>query len=188
MDFPSYRMPHNPVVTMWSMECLGQYADAVGVRGLQAHGSTIWPTANMAYFWPLCFWDWVTVYQFAFLVGNGTAGFVDIGIYDSQKNRVVSAGSTAMSGSTNALQVLNVTDTELPPGDYLLAMALSSTTGSVYGATSTDEFLLSSLPIYEQSGLTNATLTDPGVPVLSTSLTALAVASWGIQLRSSPAL
>jgi hypothetical protein len=70
--------------------------------------------------------------------GNGAAvaGNLDVAIYKPDGTRLVSAGSTAQSGTTT-LQVVDVTDTFLMRGLYYMAMAsnTSGATQKVMGAT-----------------------------------------------------
>jgi hypothetical protein len=126
-----------------------------------------------------------TAYQLLFFVGLVSSGNIDVGIYDAQKNLIVSAGSTAMSATTSTVQELNIADTVLAPGNYLLAAACDNTTGTVFRIPTADELLLPALPVYEQAGLTAAALTNPGVPVITT-LSSTTIPAIGIQFRSSP--
>lgn len=163
-----YKMPPPPILTPWSPESLG-----IPIRGynntitLGGSVSGTYPVANKAYFYPFRLDDWATAYQLLFWVGATSAGNINVGIFDSQKNLIVSSGVTAMSATVNTVQELNITDTELPPGDYLLGVACSSATGTTFvnNVAAADEFVLAEMAIYEQAGLTNATFTDPAVPV-----------------------
>jgi hypothetical protein len=62
-----------------------------------------------------------------------SSGNIDIGIYGVDGTRLVSKGSTAMAG-TNTLQIFDVTDTYLAPGDYFLAIALDNNTAIVWAS------------------------------------------------------
>jgi hypothetical protein len=123
---------------------------------------------NKAYYYPFRLSDWGLARQLLFWVGATSSGNIDVGVYDSQKNLIVSAGSTAMSATVNTVQELNITDTLLPPGDYLLGVACSTTGGTCFqtGSASSDEAMLSMVPIYEQTSA--LALPDPCVPVLCT--------------------
>ena len=74
------------------------------------------------------------------LIGAGTTGNLDAGIYDAATlGRIINSGSTAL-GSANTVQELNITDTPLAPGDYLMAVQFSSTSGSFFrNAPANDE-------------------------------------------------
>lgn len=151
---------------------------------LMGAGSTAWPTANKAFFFPFRLTEWATAYQLLFWVGATSSGNLNVGIYDNEFNLIVSAGSTAMSATVNTVQELNIADTVLPPGDYYLAVAVDNITGTCFKAGGlADESTLSSIPVYEQAGLTAATLTNPGVPVVTTEGT---IHVWivGIQFRN----
>ena len=116
-------------------------------------------------------------------MGSASAGNIDVAVYDSALNRVVSAGSTAMSATVNTVQELNVTDTLLSPGQYLFGVACSSASGSVFLVSDVDEQVLSLMPVYEVTGLSSATWPATIAPVISTAATTrLAIA--GMQLRS----
>ncbi len=138
---PTIMHPHHP-------DALG---GALVAAVLNAVTATPWVVANKAYYYPFKLYDWATVYQLMFFVGSASSGNVDIGIYDGQGNRIVSAGSTAMSATANTIQVINVTDTVLPPGDYFLALARDTTSGNQYATGIADELGLSQFPIYEEA-------------------------------------
>lgn len=87
-------------------------------------------TASLAMFIPVIVRNQITVYQLGWSNGATVSGNVDVGIYDRNQNRLVSAGSTAQAG-TSALQIVDVADTVLAPGLYYLAMAMDNGTGLV---------------------------------------------------------
>jgi hypothetical protein len=132
--------------------------------GSAASGS--WSVNNKAYFYPFRLQSHAVAYQLLFWVGATSSGNIDVGIYDSQKNLVVSSGSTAMSATVNTVQELNITDTALPPGDYLLAGACSTTGGTCFRVASNDELALASYPVYEQT--LALALPNPCTPVACT--------------------
>lgn len=184
-DFPAYRLAAPPVLTPFSMESLGALLTGYTNFGLSNAASASW-TANTALFYPFELASWATAYQLLWYVGATSNGNIDVGIYDSQQNLIVSSGSTAMSASTNTVQELNITDTVLAPGKYFLAAGCDSGTGTIFRFSPlADESALPSLPIYEQTGLTGPTLTNPGTAVVSTRSVPIVVAV-GIQFRSSP--
>jgi hypothetical protein len=182
-DWPALQLPPPPILTPFSPDSLGLVLANSGVSGMQVIASGTWPFANRAYFYPFTLPGFATVYQLLFWVGATSAGNIDVGIYDDEKNRLVSAGSTAMSATVNTWQELNVTDTPLPPGEYLLAAVASSSTGTFMRNTfTTDEAGLSAVPIYSQD-TAGPPLPDPCAPVITTDATP-PVAGIGIQLRS----
>lgn len=149
------------VLDGWTTHMLHANASLLGA----ATASTAWPANNKAYFYPVTLNDWVTVYQMFFYVGATSSGNIDVGIYDSQKNKIITSGSTAMSATINTIQTINTTDTVLPPGEYLVAGACSTTGGTCFRCTNiaADEIFLPSSVAYEQT--TALALPDPCNPV-----------------------
>lgn len=115
----------------YSPEALGG-AVAGGLFGAPAApASATWPSANLAVAWPFVLNQYVTVRKLFLYVGSAQAGNVDVGIYDEAYARKVSSGSTAL-GAVTTVQEFDVADTDLGPGRYYLAVALSSTSGTVF--------------------------------------------------------
>ncbi len=133
-----------------------------------ATASTAWPANNKAYFYPVSLGVFVTVYNFYFWVGATSSGNIDVGVYDSEKNLLVAAGSTAMSATISTIQVVPCTDTVLSPGDYLIGGVCSTTVGTCLRSTNTmaDELFMPTQAVYEQA--TALPLPNPCVPVLTT--------------------
>lgn len=181
MDFPIYKLPPPPVLTPFCIESLGLFTPVATLSPLGSIASTAWPTNNLAFFYPFRLYDWATAYQLLFWVGATSSGNIDVGIYDSQLNLIVGAGSTAMSATVNTVQELNIADTILPPGDYLLGVVCSTTAGTVFGSITADENILSSVPVYEQASA--LPLPNPCVPVMATGVNPFRAAC-GIQFRS----
>jgi hypothetical protein len=180
-DFPVYKLPNPPVLTPFHPHSKGFHVQQnLMSSGGVTSGAVV---ANTAWIYSFMLTDWAIAYQLLWYVGATSGGNIDVGIYDAQKNRLVSAGSTAMSATTNTVQELNITDTVLPPGNYLLAGAGDNAGGTVFRNNLTDEVVLSYGPIYEQTGLTGPTLPDPLVPVMTTNATPVLMVI-GIQLRS----
>lgn len=97
-----------------------------------ATASAAWPASSRAIFQPFEVQVPSIAKQIAFVVGATSSGNIDVGIYDLGGNRLVSKGSTAMSASTNAIQVIDITDTLLQPGVYYAALAVDNTTGTTF--------------------------------------------------------
>lgn len=180
-DWPGFVLPPPPILTPYNIDSLGVAAPAIAAP-LSGAASGTWPTSNKAYFYPFMLSEWATAYQLLFYVGATSGNNIDVGIYDSQKNLVVSSGSTAMSATTNTWQELNITDTSLPPGEYLLAASCNGTTGTVFRQAGSDEIILPSMPVYEQTSA--FALPDPCTPVICTDTTPFRMAI-GIQLFST---
>ena len=96
--------------------------------------STVWPAANLAIFVPFSLDSETLIAQLWWFNGATVAGNVDIGIYTADGTRLLSAGSTAQSG-TSVLQSVNTADTLVGPGVYYLALALSDGTATISGRT-----------------------------------------------------
>ena len=91
--------------------------------------SAVYPAANLAIYAPFRIAAPIVVTDLWCVNGATASGNVDIGIYDGAGNKIVSAGSTAQSG-TSTIQTFNITDTLLGGGLFYLAIALDNTTGT----------------------------------------------------------
>lgn len=96
-------------------------------------GSAAWPAANDAIFVPFVIQYPVLIKRLFSLNGGTASGNIDVGIYTQDGILIISAGSTAQSG-TNTAQFFNVTDFILTPGRYYFACAKDDTTGTVFRA------------------------------------------------------
>lgn len=168
-DWPKVSPPTSPIIWPFANEVYGQIM-AGGAAGT-SFGSLAWPAADRALFMPFTLTNFALVRQFLFYVGATSAGNIDVGIYDSALNRVMSSGLTAMSASTSAIQELNVTDQWIPPGAYYLAATCTSGTGTCFRATYTDELHLPSLSVYEQALGAGTALPVTATPVVTTQAT-----------------
>jgi hypothetical protein len=93
--------------------------------------STVWGTANQAYFYPVWVPDPCVVTKLWWQNGATASGNVDVGIYTDQGNRLISTGATTQTG-TSLIQSLDITDTPIPAGLCYFAIALSSATGTIW--------------------------------------------------------
>jgi hypothetical protein len=91
--------------------------------------STAWPSANLAIIVPIRIPRKVTVYKMSAGCGATAGGNFDVGIYDHFFRRIVSTGSTARATSSEV--IVDVTDTEIGPGQYYLAMSVDGTSNIV---------------------------------------------------------
>ena len=91
-----------------------------------------WPANNLAIYLPVYLEELTQVAQFWCANGATASGNVDMGLYTADGTQLSSIGSTAQSG-TSTLQVFDVTDLLLSPGWYYVALALSSTVGTILG-------------------------------------------------------
>lgn len=90
-------------------------------------GNTAWPSANLIFYIPF----WVpkpeTVYKMGVFTGTSVSGNIDLGVYKGS-TRLAAAGSTASAG-TNQVQILDIADVLLLPGNlYYMAMWCDNTT------------------------------------------------------------
>lgn len=130
--FPDSPVPPLVTITPWSMESIGGGLQTIGNTIGNSTGSAAWPSANAAIFVPFWVFTTTTFLRMFLYHGSGAAGNVDMGVYDAAGTRLMSLGSTAQSG-TSQVKTYNTTDLTLPPGKYYMALALSSTSGTVAG-------------------------------------------------------
>jgi hypothetical protein len=119
--FPDFTLgrPGEITISPWSAQSLGVPLVALG---LGAPGSQNFVTANLAVFIPFGVPEPVVITKMGWVNGAAVAGNIDCGIYNEAGTRLVSAGSTAQSG-TSVLQIVDVGDTTLARGLYYLALA-----------------------------------------------------------------
>jgi len=91
-----------------------------------------WPAANKAIYVPFTLERARTVRKMAWHNGAAIAGNVDVGVHALTGARMLSLGSTAQAG-TSVIQVGDVTDTLLPPGNYFMSLAASSASAQFLG-------------------------------------------------------
>lgn len=182
-DFPNVVYPPLPVLTPFHPDSLGSFLPNYATGTLGNATSSTWPTANAAHFYPFFLTQTAIAYQLLFYVGATSSGNIDVGIYDSQFNRIVSSGSTAMSATTNTVQELNIADTTLGAGEYFLAAGCDNATGTCFRVGLADELVLPAVPLYIQTGLTGPTLPSTASPVISTSTNPF-ISAIGVQFRS----
>jgi hypothetical protein len=126
-DFPAATFPAQPAIIS-TVSCLGP--ELVGIVGNVETITGAYPSANLAIFVPFQLSAPFLAAQMFVANGGTVSGNVDVGIYDTQGNRLVSKGSTAQSG-TSALQPFDIADTWLQPGCYYMAVALDNATGII---------------------------------------------------------
>lgn len=98
-------------------------------------GLAAWPAANRALYVPIAV-PWHYPVKRMFISIGASAGNIDLGIYNWNKTKVWSAGSTAMAG-TNVNQFINTADIVLAPGWYYLAAVCSTITTATFGRSNT---------------------------------------------------
>lgn len=100
----------------------------LAAMGLPKPTSSAYQLANRAILVPFVLMEEVTVVKLFVFNGGTVSGNVDVGIYDASYNRLVSAGSTAQTG-TGRIQEFDVGDTTIGPGQFYMAMAPDNTNG-----------------------------------------------------------
>jgi hypothetical protein len=122
----------DPLVTIHSLslESLASGANSIGfVPSVFASGT--WPQANTAIFIPFALTKAITIVKMFSMNGATASGSIDLGIYDVAGTRLISSGSTAQAG-TNTLQEFDITDTQIGPGLFYMAVAKNDTAGTLY--------------------------------------------------------
>lgn len=107
----------------------GPLSEAINLASASV-GNLGWPVANQAHYLPILVRNAMVARQLAIWIGTANTGNIDLGIYRPDGTRLVSTGSVA-AGATSALQIVDITDTPLAAGHYLLAAVASATTVSV---------------------------------------------------------
>lgn len=144
---PTKVLPHSPLISFISEES-GIALDNVALISA-APASTSWPTNNKAIYEPFRLRYSVTVYALWVANGGTASGNIDIGIYAQDGTKILSTGSTAQAG-TNVHQVISTTATTIGPGQYYMALALSSTVGTVFAINSASKILAATGGMYLQ--------------------------------------
>lgn len=123
------RMVHYPApigsITTAGWEA-GSYGDVPAGYDVFSAAATV---QNKRVYIPVLIPERVLVQGMGWLNGATINGNVDASVYDVSGNLLIDTGSTAQSGAT-AIQTVNVTDTELLPGNYFLSLVSDSATGT----------------------------------------------------------
>src|SRR5262249_28090905 len=92
-------------------------------------GSAAWPANNRAIYVPFELDHPMLVVRMWVFNGGTTSGNLDVGLYSADGTRLVSAGSTAQSG-TSQIQMIDITDTMLDRGAFYMALSSSTTSAT----------------------------------------------------------
>ena len=144
-DWPQSQETNRVTISTGHPESLGI---EVANCGLNFSSTLAWPTTNGAIFVPFVLYSPMMVVKMFVSVGTAS-GNVDVGIYDTGQNRLVSMGSTAMAGSS-AIQIFDIADTQLNDGVYYMAVAVDNGTGTL-SAQNPAIAITSSMGILSQS-------------------------------------
>ena len=177
---PSRQRPTSQLISPYSYESIGQMLYAVSNAG--AASATC--TANLAIYVPFSLSEKRTAVKMWTYNGATASGNVDVGIYRADGTKLVSMGPTAQSG-TSDLQALDITDTDLPPGEQLyMAFAASAGTTTMTRLTgSAQASQIAACGVLEQSGLSSGTL--PSTATFAAFATANFLPIFGISFVST---
>ncbi len=164
-DWPSSVLRPLRVVHTLSSESLG--GAGLGWSSSAIGAQTI--TSLQAYYVPFRVDVQVTAVKLFYVTGAIVAGGIDMGLYDSQFNTLVTLGSTAM-GAANTLQECDIADTNIGPGRYWIGFSAGGTTVTFFGQNASDEVAQPQTPFYIQaSAFPLPTVGTAAVPVKSTA-------------------
>ena len=155
-EWPIAQGYNNVVISTSSPDSIGVELDVLNAKP----AVTTWFLANGALYIPFVVSRPFTARVMGVVNGGVTSGNIDVGIYDDQKNRLVSKGSTAQSGISVA-QLMDITDTPLNPGVYYMGVACDNTTANFW-----------------KFPCTNVAITALGVLVQATAFPLPATAAW----------
>lgn len=127
LTVPSARLVANALITPWGPESIGVAANCA-ISAVATPTSQAWPVNNKAFYYPFSLATSAIVLKLFWVNGAtvNAANNIDVAIYDSSFNRLVSTGSTAQ-GTASIAQEVDVTDLTLARGSYFLGMACSTT-------------------------------------------------------------
>jgi hypothetical protein len=165
-------------ISPWSLWSIG----AEMVSGIAAAPATaVYSAANRAHFIPLYIPRTVVVHRMWVLNGTSVSGTIDMGIYSETGTKIVSKGGGDNQTGANAIQFLDITDTELARGTYYMAISMSNNVGHVLRIQPGIADLLKAYGIAIMDTAhalpATATLADP---------TSSYVPMFGIALRAAP--
>lgn len=163
MHLPEVRWPPLNVISSFSNDSLGPSLPMT--NGANSAASGVF-SANRIHYYPFVLAEVAQAVKMSYIVGAVANGTADLGIYDWQKNKLVSTGPTAQ-GTINALQELDITDTVLLPGQYWMAIVGSSATGTTFNSAAVDELAYPAFLGYAEAG---GSATLPANAAFSTSV------------------
>lgn len=146
----SLARPTEVVISTLSRQALGvSEKTAVGTSN---YSQQPWEAAGLVLFVP--FWVAETIIATKMFWRNGAvAGNVDVGIYAEDGTRLVSIGTTVVSGA-NLVQTVDITDTTLARGRYYMAMVCSTVTTLTVGVVNIFPPVPAAFGMLEQAGVT----------------------------------
>lgn len=180
-DWPNDVMPNLPTITPYHPESLGGANRTVmgSGAGVASNPASMTAGSGIAQFFPWHLEAPIRIVKGFVFNGASVNGNVDVGVYDYALNRVVSNGAVLQAG-TSTIQEFDITDTTIMPGRYWIAF-LCTGTGTVFGRSQADEYIMPLAAILELTGQTalpataaavKSTATTPLVPVFGFSIDA----------------
>src|SRR5262245_48928726 len=130
--------------------------------------SSAWPAASVAIYVPFYINETVTVYEAGVGAGATAGGNFEIGVYNEAGTKQVSSGSVARTLSV--WNTAGLTDTDLVPGWYYMAMVADGT-NNYGGTTSFAAGICEAIGICEQTSVTTGSM--PSTATLSRTTRAL---------------
>lgn len=116
-----------------------RYGGGMNLRALAIGNqatSTAWGTANLALYLPFSLPYSYTVNRLCYAVGATANGNVTMGIYGEATRALQASVAATAQGTINTIQYLSLASPlTLAAGDYFVAIALSSATGTVLAAS-----------------------------------------------------
>lgn len=127
--------PHSPLaISSFSARFTPSQSNFTVFGTLGTPASAVWPTANRAIYVPLILPFAYPVKRAFWMNGTAVAGNVDLGIFNADTAaKLFSTGATAQAGTSVAQYV--AVDWLIPPGEYYLALSLSSGSGTTLRST-----------------------------------------------------
>jgi hypothetical protein len=139
--------------------------------GFGSPASAVWPSANLALYFPLMVpWNY-PVKRVMWANGGVVSGNVDLGIFKADTGaKIASTGATAQAG-TSAVQYVSV-DWLIPEGEYYLGLSFSSGTAQVQRSTTITAAILRMTGVLQEASahplpttMTPAAMASAYVPI-----------------------
>jgi hypothetical protein len=126
-DWPAQASPFGgyPIIHPFGLNSLGGNSGG----SLSGVASTVWPATNRIILVPFRIATPMLIVKMWFYNGGTASGNLDVGIYSVDGTKIVSAGSTAQTG-TSTIQTIDTTDTMIGPGLFYIASVMDNTTGT----------------------------------------------------------
>lgn len=152
MDYPIPVMPPLPLTHTWSAEMLGVWQNVLCNTNLISQASAAYPAANRIIYIPFGLAMPATIVKLWVYNGAFTGSpNLNMGIYDVAGTRIVQIGTTAQSGAS-VLQVFDIADTLIGPGDFYLAIIATVTTAQMIRTAPGDVGFCRAMGMLQEAG------------------------------------